>query len=173
MTRDQRAVGIGAVSGVASMGLLVWLLSTALHPPAIADTTGDRIAFALRWAAVATLPLVFMIAAIGNARALSDAIDPTLGKESPRMVVDGRALDNTLQQFVLFLVGMLALAVTLPFYRLSIVAAVSITFVVIRLAFWAGYRIKPLYRAFGFASTFYMNLGMLLAALWLWARPGV
>jgi hypothetical protein len=42
-----------------------------------------------------------------------------------------------------------------------------------RIAFWTGYRIKPVYRAFGFASTFYMNLGMLLAALWLWAKPGI
>jgi hypothetical protein len=173
MTRDQTAVAIGAVSGVAAMGLLVWLISNAIDPPAIADTAGDRIAYALHWAVVAVLPLVAMIAAVGNARALSEAIDPTLGKESPRMMIDGRVLDNTLQQFVLFLVGMLALAVTLPVYRLSIVAAVSITFVVMRLAFWAGYRIKPVYRAFGFASTFYMNLGMLLAALWIWARPGL
>jgi hypothetical protein len=155
------------------MVLLVWLLSKAISPPAIADDAGDRIAYALPWAAVAALPLVFMIAAVGNARALSEAIDPTLGKESPRMVIDGRVLDNSLQQFVLFLVGMLALAMSLPVHRLSIVAAVSITFVVMRLAFWAGYRIKPVYRAFGFASTFYMNLGMLLAALWLWARPSL
>lgn len=172
MTNDQKSVAIGAVSGVAAMGLLVWLLSNAIDPPAIADSAGDRIAYALHWAVVAILPLLFMIIAVGNARALSAAIDPTLGKESPGMMIDGRALDNTLQQFVLFLAGMLALAVTLPVYRLSIIAAVSITFVVMRLVFWAGYRIKPVYRAFGFASTFYMNLGMLLAALWLWTRTG-
>jgi hypothetical protein len=29
------------------------------------------------------------------------------------------------------------------------------------------YRIDPLYRAFGFSSTAYFNLGLLLAALWL------
>ncbi|HJU77155.1 MAG TPA: MAPEG family protein, partial [Sphingomicrobium sp.] len=131
-----------------------------------------RIGYALRWAVVAVLPFFVMLAAIGNARFTSEAIDPTLGKDSPKMIVDGRVADNTLQQLVLFLVGMLALAVTLPVQRLSIVAAVSITFVIMRLAFWVGYRIKPVYRAFGFASTAYMNLGMLLAALWLWARPG-
>ncbi len=84
------------------------------------------------------------------------------------MVVDGRVADNTTQQFLLFMVGALALSVTLPLERLSIVAAVSITFVIVRIAFWFGYRIKPVYRAFGFASTAYMNLGMLVASIWLW-----
>jgi len=65
-------------------------------------------------------------------------------------------------------VGSLALSVTLPVHRLSIVAAASITFVLCRIAFWIGYRIKPVYRAFGFASTAYMNVGMLLASIWLW-----
>ena len=172
MTGDQKSVAIGAVSGLAAMVLLVWLLSNAIDPPAIADTAGDRIAYALRWAVVAALPFFFMVAAVGNARFKSAAIDPTAGKDSGSMLVDGRVADNTLQQLVLFLVGMLALAVTLPAQRLSIIAAVSITFVVMRLAFWVGYRIKPVYRAFGFSSTAYMNLGMLLAALWLWARSG-
>lgn len=173
MTRDQRIVAVGAASGVATMVLLVWVLSTKVIPaPAILDSPADRIAYALRWAVVAVLPLVFMIGAVGNARAMSEAINPTLGKESPAMMIDGRVLDNTLQQFALFLVGMLALSVSLPLGRLSIIGAVAITFVVMRLAFWIGYRIKPVQRAFGFASTFYMNLGMLVAALWLWAKAG-
>jgi len=71
---------------------------------------------------------------------------------------------------VLFLVGMLGLAVTLPIDRMGIVAAVAITFVVFRIVFWVGYRIQPLYRAPGFSSIAYMNLGMLLTTLWLWLR---
>ena len=65
---------------------------------------------------------------------------------------------------------MLGLAVTLPADRLSLLPAVSITFVVFRLIFWVGYRINPLYRAPGFSSIVYMNLGMLLATLWLWLK---
>lgn len=169
MTRDQKIVAIGAASGVAAMVALVWLLSTLIPPPAIVDSDANRIAYALRWAVPAALVFFFMVVAVGNARFKSEAIDPTIGKESQRMIVDGRVVDNTLQQLVLFLVGMLALAVTLPVQRLSIIAAVSITFVVMRLAFWIGYRIKPIYRAFGFSSTAYMNAGMLVAALWMWA----
>ena len=83
------------------------------------------------------------------------------------MIVDGRVADNTTQQFLLFLAGSLALAAALPAERLTIVGAAAITFLIVRLAFWWGYRIHPLYRAFGFASTAYLNLGMLVAALWL------
>ena len=170
MTQDQKTVAVGAASGILGMILLVWILSSVIAPPPIADTAADRLAYALRWAVVAALPFFFMVAAVGNARFNSEAIDPTRGKESQKMIVDGRVADNTLQQLVLFLVGMLALSVSLPIERLSIVAAVAITFVIVRIAFWIGYRIKPVYRAFGFSSTAYMNLGMLLASLWLWLR---
>ena len=124
---------------------------------------GDRIGYALRWAAFAALPLVAMIAAVGNARATGAAIDPTLGLESKAMIVDGRVADNSFQQYLLFLAGSLALAASLPPERIQIVGAAAIVFVAARLAFWIGYRIDPLYRAFGFAATFYLNLGLLLA----------
>ena len=170
MTHDQKTVAIGAASGILGMLVLVWGLSSAIAPPAIADTAADRIAYALRWAVPPALLFFAMVAAVGNARFASEAIDPTRGKESPKMVVDGRVADNTLQQLVLFLVGMLALAMSLPIARMSIIPAVSITFVLMRIAFWIGYRIKPVYRAFGFSSTAYMNLGMLIASLWMWLR---
>ena len=168
MTLDQKRVFVGAASGITTMLLMVWGISSLVAPPAIPDTDADRLAYALRWAVVAALPFFLMVVTVGNARFFSEAIDPTLGKESHRMIVDGRVADNTLQQFVLFLVGMLALAISLPIQRMSIIAAVSITFVIVRMAFWIGYRIKPVYRAFGFAATIYMNLGMLVASLWLW-----
>jgi hypothetical protein len=75
--------------------------------------------------------------------------------------------ENTLQQLVLFLAGSTALAASLPPDQVGIVGAAAIVFTVARIAFWIGYRIHPLYRAFGFSSTLYLNLGLLLAALWL------
>jgi len=170
MTHDQRTVAVEAASGIAGMIILVWGLAAVIPQPFIADTAADRLAYALRWAVLPALTLLAMIAAVGNARFASEAIDPTLGKESRTMVVDGRVADNTTQQLLLFLVGMLALSVTLPVARLNVVAALAITFAIVRIAFWIGYRIKPVHRAFGFAATSYMNLGMLLASLWLWLR---
>src|SRR3990170_3204912 len=57
-----------------------------------------------------------------------------------------RDRQRPLQQFVLFTAGSLALAVNLPPDQLDIIGAVSIVFVVMRLAFWIGYRIWPIYR---------------------------
>lgn len=167
MKREQKIVAAGAVSGILSMLAAMYLLSTHLPAPAGMDSAGDRIAHAAGWGAFAALPLFFMVAAIGNARFLSDAIDPTRGSESRSMIVNGRVADNTLQQFALFLAGILGLAANLPPERMAIVAAAAIVFVAARICFWIGYRVQPLYRAFGFAATAYLNLGLLLGAIWL------
>jgi len=169
MTRDQRIVGTGAAAGILSMALLVWLLSRAIKAPVI-ENAAERLAFALPWAVMAAIPLFAMLGAVGNARFLSEAIDPTLGKEDHKTLVNGRVADNTLQQFTIFEVALLALSVTLPADRLSFVPATAITFVIARIVFWVGYRIHPLYRAPGFSSTAYLNLAMMAAVLWMWLR---
>lgn len=168
MTRDQKIVLTGAASGIAAMALAMWLLSTrVLPPPAGMETLDDRLGYALRWVAFAALPLLAMLAAVGNARFGSAAIDPTRGAEDKTMIVNGRVADNTTQQFLLFAAGALGLAASLSPANMQVIAAAAIVFVVARLAFWIGYRIDPLYRAFGFSSTAYLNLGLLLASAWL------
>jgi len=107
-----------------------------------------------------------MILAIGNARALGPAIDPTLGQEDRAMLINGRVADNTLQQYVIFVVATLALAPSLSVEHLNLIAAAAIVFTVARIVFWIGYRIHPLYRAPGFAATAYLNIGLLATALW-------
>lgn len=167
MTRDQKIVAVGAGSGVAAMALAMWGLSVLLPVPAGVETLAGRLGYALSWLPLAALPLFLMVAAIGNARFLSDAIDPTRGAEDRKTIINGRVADNTLQQFALFLAGALGLAATLPPARINIVGAAAIVFCACRLLFWIGYRIDPLYRAFGFSSTLYLNIGLIVAALWL------
>jgi hypothetical protein len=166
MTRDQKTVAIGAASGIICMVIIVWALTNVIPQPGVADASGDRLAYALRWSVIAVLPLFAMLVAVGNARFFSEAIDPTLGKESRDMVVDGRVADNTLQQFVCFLVGITGISVSVPITWLSLVPALAITFVIARMVFWVGYRIHPLYRAPGFSSTAYMNLFMYIGVIW-------
>jgi hypothetical protein len=166
MTRDQKIVAIGAASGVAAMLAAVSTIYR-LWPanPGLADSS-LRLAYALQANAFAVLPLLIAVMAVGNSRFLSEAIDPTLQKEDRKTQIDGRVVENTLQQYVMFLVGTLALSVNLTAEQMRAIPATAVVFVVARIAFWVGYRIHPLYRAFGMAATGYLNVGILAFALW-------
>jgi hypothetical protein len=165
MKPEQKIVAIGAASGVVSMALGVWALTNALPSPGISDVLAERLAYALRANVVAILPLFIMIITVANSRFLSDAIDPTLRAESPSMQIDGRVVDNTLQQSFVFVVASLAMSTIVPLHYLQVIWACAIVFVVARFVFWLGYRINPLYRAPGMSATAYMNLGMILFLL--------
>ena len=147
------------------MALGVWLLTSYLPQPMIADAVAERLAYALKANTVALVPLFVMFIVIGNSRFLSDAIDPTRRAESRTMDIDGRVADNTLQQNFVFVVASLALSTVVPLQCLQVVWACTIVFVVARCAFWFGYRKNPLYRAPGMSATAYMNLGMILNVL--------
>jgi hypothetical protein len=167
MTPDQKKVAIGAPIGILTMLAGSWALSQVM--PCLADgaDAGERLAFAAKWIALAALPLFAAIVSIGNERFLSEAIDPTLGKESKAMIVNGRVVDNTVQQYLLFVAAALAVAASASGPQLSLVAAAAVLFVFFRFAFWIGYRIHPLYRAFGMSSTAYLNVLLFGAALWM------
>jgi hypothetical protein len=162
---EQKIVAVGAASGVAMMGVAVWVLTAVLPAPAIPDSLAERIAYALRINVFALVPFFVMLITVGNSRFLSDAIDPTRRAESRSMEIDGRVADNTLQQNFVFAVASLALSTVVAVDVLQVVWACAIVFVVARFAFWFGYRLNPLYRAPGMSATLYMNLGMILYVL--------
>jgi amino acid permease len=166
VTREQKIVAVGAVSGVLAMIASVATISH-LWPikPGLADV-GSRLAYALQLNAFAMLPLLVGVVTVGNNRFLSDAIDPTLHKENLATQINGRVVDNTLQQSILFLVGTLALSVSLTGPQMRVIAAATLVFIVARFAFWIGYRLHPLYRAPGMAATGYLNIGILAFAIW-------
>ena len=166
MRKEQKIVAIGASTGIITMLATVAALSAWLPGAPLLADAGERLAFVIRWIALGAAPLFIAIIAVGNARFSSDAIDPTARKESPAMVIDGRMVDNTLQQFVLFTTASLAVAAVSRGDQLSLVSGAAIFFVFSRFAFWIGYRIHPLYRAFGFASTAYLNITLFAVALW-------
>jgi uncharacterized MAPEG superfamily protein len=166
MRNEQKIVAAGAATGIFTMLAALFALSSLLVSLPVSADAGERLAFAVKWTAAAAAPLFFAIIAIGNARFASDAIDPTAHKESPAMVVDGRVADNTLQQYVLFVAACLAVAAVSRGDQLAVISGAAIFFIFSRFAFWIGYRIHPLYRAFGFASTAYLNIVLFGVALW-------
>jgi hypothetical protein len=167
MTREQRIVAVGAGSGVLAMLAGLFLLSMGLPGLMEGADAGERLAYAARWNAFAALPLFITIAAVGNQRFMSKAIDPTRGAEGRAMVINGRVVDNTLQQYVLFTAATLAVAASAKAEQLGVVAAGAIVFVGMRFAFWMGYRTDPLYRAFGMAGTSYLALVLFCYSIWL------
>jgi hypothetical protein len=166
MTRDQKIVAIGAASGVVAMVIIMTGIYR-LWPvnPALVDVS-RRLAYAAQANLFAVVPLLVAIMTVGNDRFLTEAIDPTLQRENIATQINSRVVENTLQQFVLFLIATTALSVILPAVQMRIIPSAAIVFVSARITFWIGYRIDPLYRAFGMAATGYLNLGLIGFAFW-------
>lgn len=162
MKTEQKIVAVGAVIGVVAMALSAWALTWVLPIPAIADTSADRLAYALRANVVAIMPFIVMVVTVANSRFFSEAIDPTRRVESRSLDIDRRAADNTLQHSFVFTVATLAFSTIVPLDHLQVVWACVIVFVAARAAFWLGYRLDPLYRAPGMSATAFINLGMIL-----------
>jgi len=165
MNTDQKIVAVGAASGVVSMMILVALLYWNLPIPDGMDNPFDRVIFTLRMNLVAALPLFIGIVTVGNNRFLSEAIDPLRHAEDRATIINGRFVDNTLQQNFLFLVGTLALSTFLEAASMKLMVALTLVFVIARIVFWIGYR-DPLYRAPGMAATIYMNLCIIVSVLY-------
>ena len=167
MRKEQKIVIAGALSGIVAMIVALVVISGLM--PSLPDTAnaGERLAYAVKWDAFALLPLFLAIVAVGNARFASEAIDPLAGKESREMIINGRVVDNTVQQYLLFVPATLAVAASARGDEVGIIAAAAVIFVVMRFAFWIGYRVNPLYRAFGMSSVAYLNLILFGVAAWM------
>ena len=170
MTGDQKVVLTGVVVGVSSMVALVAGLYCAPPAPNHVGSVADRLAYALRLDLFAVLPLFFMIAAVGNARFTSEAINPLVPTDNPKVIVNGRVASNTLEQTFVFVIASGVLSTLLAPDQLGLLVACTVAFIVARLAFWIGYRIHPLYRAAGMAATSYLNVGLLAGSIYLMLR---
>jgi hypothetical protein len=122
---------------------LWYALFELLPPPPARDPSVIAIACC---AVAALLALVPGVEAIAHERLFTAAIDPLAGVETHRMRVNFRYLSNTLEQFVVFAAGLLALAAYAP-PRILII--VTVVWVVARWAFWIGYHKSPLLRGWG------------------------
>jgi hypothetical protein len=132
-------IGVGTLVGIALWHALLRLLPVPL--------TSESMPIAVGCVAVAALlTLLPGIEAVAHERLVTAAIDPLAGVETRRMQVNFRYLSNTLEQFVVFAVGLIGLAAYVAPKPLIVA---TIVWVLARWAFWIGYHRSPLARAVG------------------------
>ena len=163
---QQRTVGKGVAVAIACMSTIIGGIYAALNPLPGMEQLPNRLAYAVGCNAVAVFTLLLGIMLVGNARALSGAINPLAGLESERTKIYGRYLSNTLEQFVLFAAVILALSLYLTNESMRLLPALTANFVVGRAIFLVGYLRNPLHRATGFAMTMYPTVACLGYVLW-------
>jgi hypothetical protein len=160
--RTERAKGMLGIAAALIPSAALWY-GIRFNAPLLEgmDEPVVRLIFALKCAALAVLfTLVLGIEAVAHERLVSPAFDPLAGHETRRLRVNQRYLQNTLEQAMVFVVGLLGLAVYLgDGNQMRAVLATAVVWVLGRWAFWAGYHLSSTWRALGAPS---MLLGQLV-----------
>jgi hypothetical protein len=169
--RNERRSGIAAIAVSMAISVGLWFALTRLLPPITGmDSIAARMVLGLKCVAVATL-FCFLpgIEAVAHERLQSDAFDPLGGHETKRLRVNLRYLQNTLEQLIVFAVGLFGLAAYLTRGEsLRALPALTIIWILNRFAFWIGYHRSAAMRGLGAPS---MALG-LIVLLYVVARVG-
>ena len=158
----QRARMLAGIGASFAATVAIWLVLLRFLP---SPTNSEPLPTAFACCAIAALlTLVMRVEAIAHERLVTPAIDPLAGFETRRMRVNARYLSNTVEQFIVFAIGLLALSHYAPSRLLVIV---SIVWIVARWAFWIGYHFSPLLRGFG-APGMLQSMIVLLYVAWRW-----
>ena len=169
--RAERKSGMIAIAVSVLISLVSFYCLEHLLPPLTGmDSLGARMVVALKCTAAATLfCLVVGIEAVAHERLQSPAFDPLAGSETKRLRVNLRYLQNTLEQLIVFGVGLFGLAL----YRtdgsaMRPLPAVTAIWILNRYAFWIGYHRSAAMRGLGAPS---MAIGLVML-LYVVARVG-
>lgn len=138
--------------GLASLIVaVIWWACYRYIPASDMPAVFDRVMFALKWSGIAIL-LTFLtgIEAVSHERLVTEAFDPLAGKETRSILVNLRYLQNTLEQLMLFVPGLLLLAAYAePANAAQSVTAAALVWILARFTFWIGYRRGPQFRIAG------------------------
>lgn len=162
--RRERKAGMAAIALSLAISILLWFALTRFLPPLTGmEDVGARMIVALKCLAVATLfGLVAGVEAVAHERLQSAAFDPLAGHQTKRLQVNLRYLQNTLEQIVVFAVGLFGLAIYLTDGgAMRALPAVTAIWVLNRYAFWIGYHRSTAMRGLG-APSMAVSLIMLL-----------
>jgi len=149
-----------AISILVSLGLFFGL-KHLLPPLGGVDSVGARMLVALKCTAIATLFCFDAgVEAVAHERLQSAAFDPLAGVETRRLRVNLRYLQNTLEQLIIFAVGLFGLAVYLDDGgSMRVLPAVTVIWILNRYTFWVGYHRSAAMRGLGAPS---MAVGLIM-----------
>jgi len=169
--REQRKRGMAAIAVSALAGAALWFALDRLLPPlAGMDDLAARMLVALKCCALAALFCLFGgVEAVAHERLQSAAFDPLAGHETTRLRVNKQYLQNALEQFVLFAVGLFGLAAySETGGEMRAVIATTVVWIAFRFAFWIGYHKSAAMRGLGAPGM----IVALLMLLYVCARVG-
>ena len=167
----QRFIGRSIWFTVPGTYLLLGAAYAVLPPLQGLEETNARLLLAVRWLPVAMIPYAAICMAIATARFLEGAHNPLLGGESERLKIQGRVMQNTLEQLVWFALCLVPLATYLGPAQARLVPIACTFFAVARFVYWWGYQKSgTLGRAPGVQLTFSLNISLLVLAMVLFAK---
>ena len=100
--------------------------------------------------------LMFAIFRVGSKRGSTPALNPLSGNEH-LLQTEKNVLTNTVEQFLCFLLFMLALTTYLEPVEMRIIPLLSVAFIVGRILFMVGYSFSPKHRIIGMSINFFLN----------------
>lgn len=127
----------------------------------------DRLELMVECSIVAALPAVAAIAIVAAQRLNPDMWVGQQVKLNSALDINTRVILNTVEQFLLFLVGIAGVALYVPLSEARSLPLLTTLFLLGRILFWIGYHKNPHLRAFGFGITFYPIVGVFV---WLMIR---
>ncbi|XP_072015286.1 transmembrane protein 79-like [Amphiura filiformis] len=124
----------------------------------------DRMMFTLRWLPVEIIPTIIAILAVSTTRRynLRIAGDPRKPEQlnPPVLGVHVRFLANTVEQTLIHVPGLFAVASHVQPENLKLIPLIVIFFVIGRIVYWIGYSRHALQRALGFTLNMFPSIAM-------------
>src|SRR5262245_18916591 len=148
------SVAIGSVTWVVAL-LVAWKAWPRMDAPA------DRLAYAVQLLVPVAVLVLLMVSACFRLFDTPKAANPFNNAESDGWKVHQRVLSNTVEQSLIFVPLLLALAARVPPEQARILPILTALWCAGRLLFWIGYRIRPALRVPGFEWSLFSSLAAL------------
>ena len=163
MTTRAKMLIAGTLGAIWALGV-VWVGATVLNVPIYALTTTLYTAFLAPGLVMALMVFWIAVRRFLNPD-LSHGAEPVSGSAA---AIDQSVLRNTVEQLVLALALWPAIGFWAADDGPGLLLALSLSFALMRLVYWAGYRISPPLRMFGWSATFYATLFALAWSVAVW-----